>query len=135
MFLFIFIVTECLISTAFMIMVAGWINSIKIDMVKASGIVMLNTRTSAFAINMVISSIIGEFTGSGMTSGFANLTSSVLVAIYMPAVLEAKYKFDKFLTDYRSRELTKSRERRQRKQNKQHKVVNSFASLKSKFVR
>ena len=46
----------------------------------------------SFVMNFAISSLLTQFTGNGVTAGFANLGSSVIVAILLPFRLSRKYR-------------------------------------------
>jgi hypothetical protein len=92
-FLLIFVVVECLITLTFMIMVGGWVSQIRPLKFQLIFIRLLKSRTSAFILNMAISVILSSFTGAGMYAGFANLTSSVIVAAIAPIVLEIRFRF------------------------------------------
>lgn len=94
MFIAIFVVVECIITLTFMIMVGGWVSQIRPLRFQIVFIRLMKSRTAAFILNMVISSVLSGFTGAGMYAGFANLTSSVLVAIIAAPILEYKFRFD-----------------------------------------
>ena len=49
---------------------------------------------TAFGINLVISNILGYFTGAGLVAGLANLGSSVLVGFILPVVMGNWYNPD-----------------------------------------
>jgi uncharacterized protein YacL len=45
---------------------------------------LLGHPAVSFAVNLAISVLLTQFTGGGLNAGFANLTSSVIVAIAVP---------------------------------------------------
>ena len=47
-----------------------------------------------FITNFMVSSIISIFTGSGLFSGMANLTSSVIAGIILPAIMNNRIDLD-----------------------------------------
>jgi hypothetical protein len=48
----------------------------------------------SFMVNLLISNILGYFTGKGMVAGLANLGSSVIVGFAIPIVLRKMYDVD-----------------------------------------
>ena len=58
---------------------------------KARLMEMIMHPATAFATNLVISNIIGYFTGAGLIAGLANLGSSVLVGLILPFVMGKWY--------------------------------------------
>jgi len=49
---------------------------------------------TAFVINLMISNILGYFTGAGLIAGLANLGSSVVVGLILPVVMGKWYNPD-----------------------------------------
>lgn len=100
MFLFTFTLIQYAVTMQFIIMVAGWVNGIPTISMRYWGYRIMSNRTCAFIIDLLISCIIGWFTGDGMTSGFTNLLSGLIAAATSPYILEWKYKFSRLESEY-----------------------------------
>ena len=64
---------------------------------------------TAFGINLVISKIIGYFTGAGLIAGLANLGSSILVGALIPIVMGKWYNPEEIRAKVRSDKEAKER--------------------------
>lgn len=52
---------------------------------------MLNNGFAAFIVDIFVSMMMNYFTSAGMISGFANLGSSIVVAVLLPPYIEWRY--------------------------------------------
>jgi hypothetical protein len=100
MFLMTFTIIQFAVTMQFIIMVAGWTQALPTLTLRYWAYRLMTNRTCAFIIDLIISCIIGWFTGDGMTSGFTNLLSGLIAAAVSPYVLEWKYKFSKLEAEY-----------------------------------
>ena len=84
-------VVNIIITTSIMINVLKIFEKTKPASLRIGLFKMFNNSIVAFVINLVISNMIGYFTGQGMVAGMANLLSSVLVGIFLPMYTKDKY--------------------------------------------
>lgn len=100
MFLFTYIVIQGIVTMEFIIIIAGWVNALPTTTLRYFGWRLITSRTTAFILDLIVSCIIGWFTGEGMTSGFANLTSGIAVSQISPYILNWKFKYKELESKY-----------------------------------
>jgi len=131
MFLFTYTVIQCIITMEFIIMVAGMVNGLPTTTLRYFGWKLITMRSTAFILDLSISCIIGWFTGEGMASGFANLTSGIIVSQIAPYVLQWKFKWKDLESEYtKNKELHKNTPNPYTKAKDRIKKVKAFWSRK-----
>lgn len=75
----------------------------------------LTSTPVSFAMNLAISTMLTWFTGGGLTAGFANLGSSILVGFGVPIYLKSKFDIVSLENEVKALEETK-REKKQKKE-------------------
>ena len=113
---------EFAITASLMINLLKWVDtSFKSIRFKVKVLQMFSGKTgyiTGFLINLSISSLMSEFTGGGLTAGFANLGSSVIVAIVFPMYVNWKYDIEGMLDTIASQKEAKVAEKVRRKASK-----------------
>jgi len=102
MFLITYILIQCIITMEFIIMIASFVNGLPTTTLRYMGWRFITNRGTAFVLDLTISCIIGWFTGEGMTSGFANLSSGIIVSVIAPYVLNWKFKYKTLESEYKT---------------------------------
>ena len=112
-------VVEVIITMAIVLNIIGYIYDIKNLSLKLKLHKLINNRLVIVLMNLGISYLLTSFTGSNLTSGFANLSSSVLVGVFGGIIIDKKYSFDKF---HKEAEAI-SKEKLEKKKDKKNKKV------------
>ena len=73
----------------------------------------MQSRSFTMLFNFSISSLLTMFTGGGMTAGFANLGSSILVGVVLPFIL--RWKFPIYNLEHRVARMSTRKSRRESK--------------------
>ena len=113
---------EFAITASLMINLLKWVDeSFKSLRFKVKVLQMFSGKTgyiTGFLLNLCISSLMSKFTGGGLTAGFANLGSSVIVAIVFPRYVNWKYDIESMLSTIESEKEAKVAEKVRRKASK-----------------
>lgn len=72
----------------------------------------------SFIINFLVSSVMTWFTGAGLTAGFANLGSSVVIGVVLPPILRWKYPLEAVVERVKENREIKRKVREEHKLNK-----------------
>lgn len=107
MFTMIFVFVQMIITWQFIKMIAEFVNDLPSLYLRYWGWRIVTYKPTAFIIDLIISMIIGWFTGEGMTSGFANLTSGVIISFVSGYILEWKFKYSKVFQEYEKLQFAK----------------------------
>ena len=130
-------IIEVMITLGFMLQITGFIYEMKNLQMKITLHKILTNRIVIIAVNIAISSLMTTFTGANLTSGFANLGSSVIVAIFGKYIIDRKYNFGPIYEELSLKKEVKlqiKNEKIEAKQNKPKKKLpadNVFSKLKS----
>ena len=121
----IFILTTIMsiITVYLMIQMMDLVDSMKENMIKVKIVQFISSIPVTVLLNFTISSILTQFTGEGLTAGFANLGSSVLVGIFLPPYLRKRYNFQEMETRVLEERALKAEKKAQKKQKKTMETV------------
>lgn len=91
---FVLLIIEVIITSYLMIELMGIIYDLPGGHIKVALLRLLTSAPVSFVVNLAISSMMTWFTGEGLTAGFANLGSSVLVGFFLPVYLKRRFNLD-----------------------------------------
>ena len=113
---------EFAITASLMVNLLKWVDeSFKSLRFKVKILQMFSGKTgyiTGFLLNLSISSLMSQFTGGGLAAGFANLGSSVIVAIVFPIYVNWKYDIDGMLHTIEIEKESRKAEKIRRKSSK-----------------
>lgn len=108
-------VIEGIITGHLMIKIMNIVIGIKNPKARLRVFRFLTSTPVSFAMNLAISTMLTWFTGGGLTAGFANLGSSILVGFGVPIYLKSKFDIVSLENEVKALEETK-REKKQKKE-------------------
>lgn len=77
----------------------------------------------SFVINFLVSSVMTWFTGAGLTAGFANLGSSVVIGVVLPPLLRWRYPLEVVIERVKENKEIKRKVKEEHKLNKRRKAA------------